>query len=193
MCGRRSNSSSYLHSHTTQGRWNHQRHAPESWASPERTRRPDNRVGHLPRATPPSARRRRGTTTGALPDCQSLAANSPRRARLAARGLRLLQRRPQPRPRPPHAQIPGSRWGDVWRAVEREPQVEILPRVDARRGPADKMVRLCGNPDPRSLYALAEFHRRCLFLLVLTRFKMGALQFSRRTLLSRTPRLRLTR
>lgn len=41
--------------------------------------------------------------------------------------------------------------------------MEILPRVDARRGLADKMVRLCGNPDPRSLCALADFRRRRFF------------------------------
>jgi hypothetical protein len=45
----------------------------------------------------------------------------PCRARLAARALRLQQCRSQPRPRPAHAKIPRSRWGDIRRAVEREP------------------------------------------------------------------------
>jgi hypothetical protein len=81
-------------SHPPPAPWSREQHAPASGASLERTRRPDNRIGRRARATPSPIRRRRGTTTAALPDRQSLAADPPHCARLATCALRLQQRRP---------------------------------------------------------------------------------------------------
>ena len=59
-----------------------------------------------------------GIAAATLPDYRSLTANPPRCAQLAARPLRLQQRRSQPRHCPSHAQIPdrdGETYGVQWK------------------------------------------------------------------------------
>ena len=127
-------SCSCLHSGTPQAPWSYRQHASESVVKSTRRRRRPSRASDATSRPRTWRDRRSGTTRSSV--------SGGRRARLAARPLRLKQRGSQPRHRPAHIQIPGPRRRDVRRAVEREPSVEIRARDDPGGGRGDQPVHL---------------------------------------------------